>query len=197
LPKYVDHDQRRLDIIAATTSVLASEGFRGLSLNAVAKQLGGTVTMITHYYSSKNELINDLAARLIESYEADIEEIEAGMDDPRARLNVFLTWALPTSPEGLIEERSRIRLIADCDEIPEIRTMFKAFDVRMRSFMREHLRPLVGEEALESYVEMLRVVTTGVCLATVENQPEWPAARQLSVLNNTLDLMGLGSKEEV
>jgi AcrR family transcriptional regulator len=194
LPKYVDHDQRRHDIIAATTSVLAREGLKGLSLNAVAKELGGTVTLVTHYYGSKNELINDLATRMIEDYELDLEEIEAGIDDPYVRLHTFLEWALPMTDEGLVEERSRIRMIADCDEIPEIRQMFKAFDSRMRGFIRDHLKPLVAEELLDSSVEMLRVVTTGICLATVENQTEWPTERQTLVLNHALNLMGLSKK---
>lgn len=190
----MDHDQRRHDIIAATTSVLAREGLRGLSLNAVAKQLGGTVSLVTHYYGSKSELINDLASRMIKDYELDLEEIEEGIDDPNVRLHTFLKWALPLTEEGLIEERSRIRLIADGDEIPEIKQIFTAFDSRMRGFIREHLQPLVHASFLESHVEMLRMVTTGICLATVENQNEWPAERQLLVLNQTLDLMRLSTR---
>lgn len=191
MPKYVDHDQRRFDIIAATTSVLAREGLRGLSLSAVAKQLGGTVTLVTHYYSSKAELIKDLAARMIKDYELELAEIGAGITDPVTRLHTFLVWVLPLTEEGLTEERSRIRLIADGDENPEVRAMFQAFDARMRRFIREHIQPLVTDELLDPHVEMLRVLTTGICLAAVENIAEWPRDRQLSVLNHTLRLMGI------
>lgn len=192
MPKFVDHDLRRYEIIVATTNVLAREGLKGLSLNAVAKQLGGTVTMITHYYASKSELINDLAERMIMAYEQELDEIESGVDDALARLHTFLEWALPLTDEGMIEERQRIRLIADCDEIPAIRAMFTKFDVRMREFIREHLRPLVEPKDLEDDTELLRVVTTGLCLAAVENQKEWPEKRQIKVLNRTLSLLGLG-----
>lgn len=192
MPKFVDHDQRRYEIIVATTNVLAREGLKGLSLNAVAKQLGGTVTMITHYYGSKSDLINDLAERMIMAYEQDLDEIESGVEDPLVRLHAFLEWTLPLTDEGMIEERQRIRLIGDCDEIPAIRAMFKKFDVRMRDFIREHLRPLVDIETLEDNTELLRVVTTGLCLAAVENHHEWPGERQIKVLNRTLSLLGLG-----
>lgn len=188
----MDHEQRRQEILVATADIIGRDGIKGLTFSAVAKQLGGTVTLVTHYYKVKSELITDLAAFLIEGFEQDLSRIEDGIEDALSRLHAFLAWALPISPEGLAEERGRIRLVAEVENIPEVNIMFKAFDERMRHFIRDHLRPLVGASEIESYVETLRIMTNGICLATVENEAAWPAHRQLAAINHTLKLLGLG-----
>lgn len=192
MPKYVDHEQRRQEILVATADIIGRDGIKGLTFNAVAKQLGGTVTLVTHYYKVKSELIADLAAFLIEGFEQGLSRIEEGIEDALSRLHAFLAWALPISPEGLAEERGRIRLVAEVENIPEVNIMFKAFDERMRQFIRDHLLPLVGASEIESYVETLRIMTNGICLATVENEAAWPAQRQLAAINHTLKFLGLG-----
>ena len=104
MPKYVDHEARREEITAVATRLLAESGVRGVSFRSIADQLGGSTAVVTHYYETVKELIEDLAVRLANSWDEELRELEAGIDDPAERLWALLAWLLPErKPEQLVE----------------------------------------------------------------------------------------------
>ncbi|UYQ66185.1 TetR/AcrR family transcriptional regulator [Streptomyces peucetius] len=52
-----DHEARRRDVSEAVWRVLAAHGFSGLTLRAVARELGATTGLLTHYFPTKNDLV--------------------------------------------------------------------------------------------------------------------------------------------
>ncbi|MFE0170785.1 TetR/AcrR family transcriptional regulator [Streptomyces sp. NPDC059002] len=61
-----DHEARRRDVSEAVWRVLAAHGFGGLTMRAVAAELGATTGLLTHYFPAKRDLVAyalDLLAR--------------------------------------------------------------------------------------------------------------------------------------
>ncbi|WP_225850239.1 TetR/AcrR family transcriptional regulator [Streptomyces sp. HPF1205] len=52
-----DHEARRRDVSAAVWRVMAARGFAGLTLRAVAAELGATTGLLTHYFPTKHALV--------------------------------------------------------------------------------------------------------------------------------------------
>ncbi|MFC0598671.1 TetR/AcrR family transcriptional regulator [Streptomyces palmae] len=52
-----DHEARRRDVSEAVWRVLAAHGFAGLTLRAVAAELGATTGLLTHYFPAKRDLV--------------------------------------------------------------------------------------------------------------------------------------------
>ncbi|MEU8761459.1 TetR/AcrR family transcriptional regulator [Streptomyces sp. NPDC048659] len=52
-----DHEARRRDVSEAVWRVLAAHGFHGLTLRAVAAELGATTGLLTHYFPAKRDLV--------------------------------------------------------------------------------------------------------------------------------------------
>ncbi len=52
-----DHEARRRDVSEAVWRVLTAHGFGGLTMRAVAAELGATTGLLTHYFSGKQELL--------------------------------------------------------------------------------------------------------------------------------------------
>ncbi|TXS44282.1 TetR/AcrR family transcriptional regulator [Streptomyces sp. t39] len=52
-----DHEARRKDVSEAVWRVLAAKGFGGLTLRAVAAEMGVSTGMLTHYFPSKRALV--------------------------------------------------------------------------------------------------------------------------------------------
>ncbi|WP_087930879.1 TetR/AcrR family transcriptional regulator [Streptomyces albireticuli] len=52
-----DHESRRRDVSEAVWRVLAAQGFGGLTLRAVATELGATTGLLTHYFPAKRDLV--------------------------------------------------------------------------------------------------------------------------------------------
>jgi AcrR family transcriptional regulator len=56
-PARGDHEARRRDVSEAVWRVLAARGFAGLTLRAVAAEMGATTGLLTHYFPSKQALV--------------------------------------------------------------------------------------------------------------------------------------------
>lgn len=52
-----DHEARRQDVSAAVWHVMATRGFAGLTLRAVAAELGATTGLLMHYFPTKQALV--------------------------------------------------------------------------------------------------------------------------------------------
>ncbi|MFD7734675.1 TetR/AcrR family transcriptional regulator [Kitasatospora phosalacinea] len=56
-PARGDHEARRRDVSEAVGRVLADRGFGGLTLRAVAAELGASTGLLTHYFPHKRALV--------------------------------------------------------------------------------------------------------------------------------------------
>ena len=57
VPKRVDHEQRRAEIIVGLWAVINGRGIEGVTYQAVAQATGISVGRIQHYFASKDDLI--------------------------------------------------------------------------------------------------------------------------------------------
>lgn len=191
MPRHVDHEQRKREITAAAMRIIAKRGLGALTLKSLAKELGGSITLVTHFYTNRAELLQAITETLLQEYDVELAGLEAGAD-AQERLRILLEWMLPLdSEEAWIAERGRVVLIGQREDEPSIGSLFDIMDGRMRSYLRDHLRPLVEENQLESMVDVLRVTLNGIVLATVEHREEWPAKRQMAVLKQVLTAINL------
>lgn len=53
-----NHEDRRGDVAEAVWRVLATDGFNGLTIRAIARQLHATTGVVTHYFRSKHEIVS-------------------------------------------------------------------------------------------------------------------------------------------
>ena len=52
--------------------LLATGGLRAVTIREVARQLGGSVTLVTHYYPTRSAILDDLASQLIEIWRQEV-----------------------------------------------------------------------------------------------------------------------------
>ncbi|MFD9126108.1 TetR/AcrR family transcriptional regulator [Kitasatospora sp. NPDC059571] len=69
-PARGDHEARRRDVSEAVWRVLAARGFAGLTLRAVAAEMGASTGLLTHYFPSKRALVAHALEVLDERSEA-------------------------------------------------------------------------------------------------------------------------------
>lgn len=167
---------------------------RGFSFRAVAERLGGSTTLITHLYPSQRELLDDFAHRLVNSWAEELDELEADEEDAHVRLRVLLEWLIPLDEDGLVKERARINMLADQLLGAEHREIFDAWEDRIRSFLRAHVRELVPKGQIEPTVDLLRAMTNGVTLSAVEHPDTWTRERQLALIDRLTAALDLTPK---
>jgi AcrR family transcriptional regulator len=175
----------------AAAEVIAEQGMAGLSFRAIAEKLGGSTTLVTHYYSSRKELLDDFAVRLVSGWREDLKGYQGDVEDPYEKLMLLLEWLLPLDEEDLIGERCRINLLADQLTGDEHQRIFDHWERLVRKLLREHVRELVPEDRVEQTVKSLRALTNGLALSAVEHPATWTRAQQLAVLNDVVSGLGL------
>lgn len=103
MPKIVDHDARRREIVEASWEVIAGEGLDGLTMRKIAAAAGCTTGRLTHYFANREELV---LAALRAVYAAAAERMTAARDaggTARERLLHMLEETLPLDEARLRE----------------------------------------------------------------------------------------------
>jgi AcrR family transcriptional regulator len=190
VPKYVDPEQRSREIVDAALAALSEGGFAKFTLRNLAVRMGGSMSLITHYFPNREALLEGL----LTSVEYDIavfNEETCSVDDPIARLHRVIEWALPLDEEGMVMERARIALLAHRDAEPSIGAFFDRLEPIMRGVYREHVAGLVADEDLELAVDLMRASINGITLSAVEHPEIWTPDRQLRAVDRFIAVLPL------
>ena len=70
MPKIVDHEQRRTEIIYALWQVIYERGIHAASYQAVARAAGISVGRIQHYFASKQDLVRAGCQAIVDTAES-------------------------------------------------------------------------------------------------------------------------------
>ncbi|MEU8618389.1 TetR/AcrR family transcriptional regulator [Streptomyces sp. NPDC048623] len=92
-----DHEARRREVSEAVWRVLAAQGFGGLTLRAVAAEMGATTGLLTHYFPAKRDLVRH-ALDLLDERTAARPRRTGG--EGLAAVRAALLDILPLTPEA-------------------------------------------------------------------------------------------------
>jgi AcrR family transcriptional regulator len=81
---------RAQDILDAARSLLATEGYAGLSMRRVAQASGMSLSNVQHYYGSKDLLLEALLLTTMDAFQARMDAIADAMRE-RSQLERFLS----------------------------------------------------------------------------------------------------------
>ena len=111
MPKIVDHELRRQELLAATWRVIARTGIVGVTTREIAREAGVSTGVLAHYFADKEEL---LAAALRLSHQqvyARIRERTQGLLGLDA-IRALMLEALPLDEERLLEAQIEINFLS-------------------------------------------------------------------------------------
>jgi len=92
LPRIVDHDARRAELLTAAFEVFDAEGYGSVSMRGLARALGVSTGTLYHYFDGKDALFEALVRQ---RFEADLAEATAELPDdapPGVRLAHLGRW---------------------------------------------------------------------------------------------------------
>jgi len=94
VPKRVDHEQRRAEIVRALWTVINGRGIEGVTYQAVAGAAGISVGRVQHYFDSKVELVRAGCRAIVERATRTYSERVRSLD-PWSALLELLTEPIP------------------------------------------------------------------------------------------------------
>lgn len=111
MPKIVDHEARREELIEATWRVIARTGIAGATMREIAREAGVSTGILAHYFADKEDLLG-FALRLMHRrvYERIHARTQGLVGLPALR--VIMLEALPLDQERLLEAQIEMNFIS-------------------------------------------------------------------------------------
>jgi TetR/AcrR family transcriptional repressor of bet genes len=100
MPKVVDHEERRWEIVYALWLVIAEHGIEGVSLRHVAAAADVSMGRIQHYFGTKDALVLAGCTALVQSAHGGYQETAEAA--PRERLLHVVSQQIPRDDAGRV-----------------------------------------------------------------------------------------------
>jgi AcrR family transcriptional regulator len=191
MPKVVDWDARRDEVLAATWRVIARHGLAGTTVRKIAREAGYSAGVLAHYFSDKQDILGSalvLSHRRVGERMARRAAGLAGL----AALRVVMLEALPLDPQRLLEAEIEVSFWGRSLGSPELAALqnaeFEKLWSRLRTLVLDAQR--LGELApgvnIEEATHRLVALIDGLSVEAVLYPARVPPDRQVALLDQLL-----------
>jgi AcrR family transcriptional regulator len=102
MPKEVDHDERRRELLEAVWRVIVRDGIEGTTIRGIAKETGWSTGVLSHYFADKDEIISSALGLAYERIATRWDEKLDGLSGSSALYELVLD-NLPLDEERQLE----------------------------------------------------------------------------------------------
>lgn len=186
-----DHDARRREVSGAVWRVLAAHGFGGLTLRAVATEMGATTGLLTHYFPHKKDLVAH-ALTLLDEHRA--AQSRRTAPEGLAALRAMLMDILPLTPQAAADNRIWVSSWDAALADPDLAVGHAARYARSRERIRHQVRAAqrLGELPPHDPDEIAAAIQSfalGLIVQALFSAEELPPDRQVRLLDGFLDTL--------
>jgi AcrR family transcriptional regulator len=192
MPKIVNWDERRDEMLAATWRVIVRDGIDKATVRAIAREAHCSAGILAHYFDDKADI---LGSALMLSHRRVAARMDAGAAGRTGldALRVVMLEALPLDDERDLEAQIEISFWGRALGNPELRTgqhaEFDRFAERLRAHLAEagKLGELRDSIDIDLAAHQLLVLIDGLSAQRVLYPSRVSAVRQRQMLSELLD----------
>ncbi|GGP01357.1 TetR family transcriptional regulator [Nonomuraea glycinis] len=169
MPKIVDHDERRREVLTAASRVIVRDGIDAATTRAIAKEAGYSNGVLAHYFTDKDEI---LLSALRQSHQRIRERLARKVDAASglAALRELLLDNLPLDAERTQETRLEVSFWSRSLASERLAEVQRAEAAELRSAVRDLLGQaraageLTSDQSLDDLTEQLLALVDGLSL---------------------------------
>lgn len=191
MPKIVDWDERRDEILSATWRVIAREGIAGATIRAIAREASCSAGILAHYFSDKEDILGSALVLSHRRVAARMTAAAAGLTGLRA-LRMVMLEALPLDGRRDLEAQIEISFWGRALGNARLRELqhseFERFARRLRAHLAEAagLGELAGTLDPSLATHQLLVLIDGLSAQRVLYRDRVTPQRQVEMLDQLL-----------
>ena len=194
MPKKVDHDARREELVLAAWRVIAAKGIDEVTIRDIARESGYSSGVLAHYFKNKDDL---LAHALRLSHTRIRKRYDAEVETPVAEdaLKGILLDNLPMDEQRELETRIEMSFWARALRNEELHEIQQAESETLRTLLRELVEEAQKDKAIakkhdrEEILELLGAVIDGISLHALLYPKRLPPKRQAALMGFALRLL--------
>ena len=155
MPKVVDHNERRLEIVEAVYRVIERDGMEAVSLRDVAKEASVSMGTVQHYFRTKNEMLLFALGNMRERVLARLTARLLKLKDPTRRqyMREVAKVMLPIDQASRQEAAVNIAFFATALADEHLQSLLREGYDRLLQASTQILRDAQGADELEPGVD--------------------------------------------
>lgn len=186
MPQPVDTALRRSQVCDVVARIAAEQGFDAVTVRSVAASLGTSTTVVTHYFSSRSDLVRATIRREFGRFEQDLTAAtaaQAGMDAVEEVVG-YATIGAPAASRRFWQAT-----VAGAHRDPALRAELDEFNAHWDARLDGLLEPLALDvRARERITDTISILVSGLVSLSFE-QPDWPDGDHADLRNLIRDLL--------
>jgi AcrR family transcriptional regulator len=194
MPKKVDHDARREELVLAAWRVIAARGIDEVTIREIARESGYSSGVLAHYFENKDDLLAH-ALRLSHTRIQKRYDAELGAPAAADALKGILLDNLPLDEQRELETRIEMSFWARALRNEALHEIQQQESETLRALLRELVEnaqkegTVSTEHEMEDVIELLGAVIDGVSLHALLYPDRLPAEKQARVMEFALSLL--------
>lgn len=172
MPKIVDHEERRSEVLEATWRVISNEGLESATVRRIAKEVGLSKGALAHYFTSKDDIL--IQAHKL-AYDRVFARVGENIDsfDGFEKLRYMLHEALPLDQERWVEAVIDISYIGRAMNSKELKEVRRESAANARIWWLDALHEaqrgghISADLDLETTFEQISVMIDGISMQAV------------------------------
>lgn len=176
----VDHDSRREEVAEAAARLIGREGLEALTTRALAKELGCSIGVLSHYFNSKEEIVIAAFRWADQRIDARMQEAIAGNDPHLDDFFPVIKAGLPLDEESDLEWRVRLNLHTFALTHQESLNAVRDKDVQFRDLMLMMIGDMQSKGRLRNDISAQIITDTAfdLVIGLAQNLVKTPMAKR-------------------
>lgn len=189
MPKIVDHDERRAELLAALWRVVDRQGAAAVSVRSVATEAGVSKSSLAHYFPSQASLVAAAIEQVMDDSENRISQLDLGKADVPDIVSA-LSIAVPDSPDRRHQAALWLHLAATSGGDTEVlERLNDRVDERLRWGLEQMQQAgLLGAgRSIDDETRRLHALVDGLSLQVVSSPGRMTPPRVRTILTRHVD----------
>ncbi|MGR9289957.1 TetR/AcrR family transcriptional regulator [Rhizobium leguminosarum] len=195
MPKIVDHDQRRAELIQVILKVMSEHGLAGTTIRTIARKGGFSSGVLSHYFTSKDEMVNFAFGAVAEAIFVRVDERLRTTKSPKDRVRLLVEELVPSN--GVDQESIvSIAFWGTALHDPDLRSQFHERYENWRNYLRRELVAAVNESGsdetnIDDNVELLVSLADGFLISWTLDPKRYDTGTRQRLITKGLKLFNL------
>jgi AcrR family transcriptional regulator len=153
-------------VISATLKIIRESGVKDVTVRRVAEELGGSTTVVTHYFANRGVLLESVVSDWISATKHDAQDAIDNSDD---KLWGFLVWSISPEHQVFWQEFFAAHMAGiDTEIFNEIEQFLTWWDEQLLMLLKDRVKP--GRNVLE-VSDIIGVVIEGLLFSGSRSLP--------------------------
>lgn len=162
MPKIVDHEKRRAELLEASLALVAEEGIEAATMRRLASAAACTTGAVTYYFDGRDALLIAMLRHAHARAALRMAEAAGNEHDPLQRLWAILLEALPLDDERVSEWRVWLAFWGTAAGRADLRREHEARYKEWRALLSSAVRVLIADAAqARLFVDSVQSIVDG------------------------------------